>query len=110
MVKKIILMKLTDQGIKDIKNAPHRIGEAITTFQNMGGKILCFYAIEGKYDYMAVGEAPSEEIAMAFVMGLNALGNVKTTTSNAFTKEEFAGMVNKCYECFQDVIDNRPGG
>ena len=49
---------------------------------------------------MAVGEAPSEEIAMVFVKRLNALGNVRTTTANAFTKEEFAGMVNKCYKCF----------
>ena len=95
MIRKIIFMQLTDQGVKDIKNAPQRIDQAIKTFEKMGGKILCFYAVTGKYDYIAVGESPNEEVGMAFVMGLSSQGNVRTTTSNAFTREEFAAMVNK---------------
>ena len=109
MVRKIMLMKLTDQGIKDIKNAPKQIEEAIATFKDMGGKMLCFYAVTGEYDYLAIGEAPNEEIVMAFVMGLGAQGNVRTTTSNAFTTKELATMVDKCYSCFQEVLDMRPG-
>ena len=95
MVRKIIFMQLTDQGVKDIKNAPQRIDQAIKTFEKMGGKMLCFYTVTGKYDYMAVGEAPNEEVCMAFVLGLSSQGNVRTTTCNAFTREEFAAMVNK---------------
>jgi uncharacterized protein with GYD domain len=34
------LYKLTDQGIKDIKNAPARVEEAIKGVQAMGGKVL----------------------------------------------------------------------
>ncbi len=95
MVRRIILMKLTDQGVKDIKNAPRRIEEAIKTYEKMGGKMLCFYTVTGEYDYIAIGESPNEEVGMAFVMGLSAQGNVRTTTSTAFTKEEFAALVNK---------------
>ena len=32
MVRKIMLMKLTDNGVKDIMNAPRQIEEAISTF------------------------------------------------------------------------------
>ena len=88
-------MKLTDQGIKDIKNTPRRIEQAIKTYEKMGGKMIGFYAVTGEYDYIAIGESPSEELGMAFVMGLSAPGNVRATTITAFTKEEFAGIVKK---------------
>jgi uncharacterized protein with GYD domain len=95
MVRRILLMKLTDQGVKDIKNAPQRIEQAIKTYEKMGGKMIAFYAVTGKYDYIAIGESPSEEVGMAFNIGLSALGNVRVTTINAFTREEFAQMVKK---------------
>ena len=95
MVRKILLMKLTDQGVKDIKNAPQRIEQAIKTYEKMGGKMVGFYAVTGEYDYIAIGESPSDEVGMVFSMGLSALGNVRTTTISAFTKEEFAQMVKK---------------
>jgi len=95
MIRKIMLMKLTDQGVKDIKSAPQRIEQAVKTLEKMGGKMLGFYAVTGKYDYIAIGEVPSEEVGMAFSIGLSAQGSVRTTTINAFTREEFAEMVNK---------------
>jgi uncharacterized protein with GYD domain len=95
MVRRILLMKLTDQGVKDIKNAPQRIEQAIKTFEKMGGKMLGFYAVTGEYDYISIGESPNDEVGMTFVLGLSALGNVRVTTLQAFTKEEFAGMIKK---------------
>ena len=95
MVRRILLMKLTDQGVKDIKNAPQRIEQSIKTFEKMGGKMLGFYAVTGEYDYLSIGESPNDEVGMAFVLGLSAIGNVRVTTLQAFTKEEFAGMLSK---------------
>jgi len=95
MVRIILLMKLTEQGAKDIKNAPQRIDQAIKTFEKMGGKLLGFYVVTGEYDYVSIGEAPNDEVGMTFVMGLSSLGTVRTTTARAFTKEEFAEMVKK---------------
>jgi uncharacterized protein with GYD domain len=91
----VILMKITEQGMKDIKNAPRRIEEGIKTFEAMGGKILGFYSVMGEYDYVAIGESPSDEVAMTFLLGLGALGNVRTTTLRAFTKEQFAAAVKR---------------
>jgi len=95
MLRRILLMKLTDQGVKDIKNAPQRIEQAIKTYEKMGGKMVGFYAVTGEYDYISIGESPSDEVGMTFVMGLSVLGNVRTTTIRAYTKEEFAAMVKK---------------
>ena len=91
----IILMKLTDQGAKTIKDAPGRIEAGIKAFESMGGKLVGFYVLMGEYDYAAIGEAPSDEVAATFSLALGSLGNVKTTTLRAFTKEEFAGLVKK---------------
>ena len=52
----ITLYKLTDQGIKNIKDAPGRIEEAIKGFEAMGGKLTGFYAVMGEYDYVLLDE------------------------------------------------------
>jgi uncharacterized protein with GYD domain len=49
----------------------------------------------GEYDYVAIGEFPSDEVATTFALGISSLGNVRTTTLRAFTKEEFAAIVKK---------------
>ncbi len=91
----VILMKLTDQGAKTIKDAPGRIEAGVKAFEKMGGKVIGFYVVMGEYDYVAVGEAPNDEVATTFSLALGSLGNVRTTTLKAYTKEEFAAMVKK---------------
>lgn len=91
----ITLYKLTDQGIKNIKDAPDRITKGIEQWEAVGGKMHGFYSTFGDYDYVGIGEAPNDEIAMTFILGMCSLGNVRTTTLKAFTKEEFAKIVNK---------------
>ena len=91
----IALYKLTDEGVKNIKNAPQRIKDGIKGFEAMGGKVIGFYAVMGEYDYVSIGEAPNDEVAMTFSLALGSGGNVRTTTLKAFTAEEFANLVKK---------------
>jgi uncharacterized protein with GYD domain len=91
----ITLMNLTEQGIKNIKEAPERAKQGIEGFEQMGGKIHGFYLTLGEYDYVAVGEAPSDEAFATFMLSLGALGNVRTTTLKGFTTDEFAELVKK---------------
>lgn len=88
-------MKLTEQGAKSIKEMPQRIEESIKIFEKMGGKVLGFYAIEGEYDLLAIGEVPNDEVGLTFTLGLTARGNVKVTTCKAYTQQEFAAAVKK---------------
>ena len=91
----ISLMKNTDQGIKDIKNAPQRVEAAKKAIEARGGKLIGFYLVMGEYDYVAITESTSEESAVTFLLGLGSAGNVRTTTLRAFTAEEFGQMVKK---------------
>ena len=91
----ITLMKMTDQGVKDLKEAPERIEEGIKAFEKMGGKLIGFYSTLGEYDYIAIGEVPSDEVGAGFNLALSSQGYVRTTTIRAFTKDELANMIKK---------------
>lgn len=89
----VILMNLTEQGVKNIKDAPARIGEAAKALEAAGGKLLAFYTVMGPYDYVAIAEGPKDEVALAQLLALGMAGNVRTTTLKAFTTEEFAEIL-----------------
>lgn len=91
----VCLMKFTEQGVKDIKNTSERLEKNIRALEAVGGKLIDYYVVMGEYDCVAIAEGPSDEVAMTFLLGLGAQGNVRTTTLKAFTKEEFAEMVKK---------------
>ncbi len=91
----IVLYKLTDQGIRNIKEAPKRIEEGIKAIGAVGGKLIDFYSVMGEYDYVGIGELPNDETAVALALAMGSQGNVRTTTLKAFTKEEFAEIVKK---------------
>ena len=89
----ILLMNLTEQGIKDIKNAPNRVDEAVKFGESLGGKLLDFYMTMGEYDYVAVVEGTSDENIIKFLACLGVADNVRTKTLKAFTLEELKEFV-----------------
>ncbi len=89
----VLLMNLTEQGIANIKEAPARIEEAVNALEAAGGKVLAFYTVMGPYDYVSIVDAPSDQVALAQLLGLGMAGNVRTTTLKAFSREEFAEIV-----------------
>ena len=52
IVRSVCLRKLTEQGIKNIKDAPKRIEKGIKAYEAMGGKVLAFYSVMGEYNYV----------------------------------------------------------
>ena len=89
------LYKLTEQGIKDIKNAPARIDKGIKGAESMGGKVLGFYSTMGEYDYVGIADFPNDQVAAAFLLSLVSTGTVRTTTMKAFSVEQFKEIVGK---------------
>jgi uncharacterized protein with GYD domain len=91
----VTLFKWTDQGIKDVKNAPARFEASKRLTESLGGKILGLYVTMGEYDIVAVTEGPSDEVASATALSIASKGNAKTTTMRAFSESEFAAIVKK---------------
>jgi uncharacterized protein with GYD domain len=91
----ITLMKFTEQGTKDLKNAPRRIESTIKSWELTGGKLLSAYFVMGDYDYIAITESPNDEAAVTASLAVCAREHVKTSTLRAFSLAEFGKLVEK---------------
>lgn len=87
------LFNYTDQGIRNIKESPKRAEAARKLIQGMGGDMKALYLTMGTYDFVAILEAPSDEVIAKFVMTLGAQGNVRSTTLKAFTETEYGEII-----------------
>jgi len=95
MANYVLLMSLTEEGARSIKDAPARIAAGMKGWEAMGGKTLSFHVTMGPYDYVAVVEAPSDEVAAAYALTLASQGNVTTLSMKAFTVEQMGAIVAK---------------
>ena len=85
----ISLMKFTEQGIKKVKDHPARREAAAKGIEGMGGKLLHTYVTMGRYDIVAIIEAPDDDVAAKFAVMTGMQGNVSTETMRALTEGEF---------------------
>jgi uncharacterized protein with GYD domain len=90
----IMLLRWTEQGIRNFKDTTKRADAAKSEAERIGGKLTLYWTF-GEYDLVCILEAPNDEAAMEFGLKVGSLGNVRTTTLRAFTEEEIAGVVKK---------------
>ena len=93
MATYVILYRFTAQGLKDIKRTVERGEEARKQNEARGFKFIGMYWTQGRYDLVAIVDAPSEEAAMASMLNIAALGNVSSESLRAFTAEEMRKIV-----------------
>ncbi len=89
----ISLLRLTQQGIQNIKESPNRVAASKKTFEAAGGRLRDIFVVTGQYDLVAVVEAPDDETAARILFANAALGNVRSETMRAFTEEEYRRIV-----------------
>jgi uncharacterized protein with GYD domain len=90
----IMLIRWTDQGIRNFKDTTRRSEAAKREAERIGGKLTVYWTF-GEYDIVCILEAPNDEAAMEFGLKVGSLGNVRTTTLRAFTEEEIAKIIGK---------------
>ena len=54
MANYIVLMKITTEGAKNLKDAPQRLAKANEVLAKEGAKITAGYATLGQYDYLSL--------------------------------------------------------
>ena len=102
----ISLVNLTEQGIKEVKNAPERLRFFDDAAREAGGRLIGFYLVMGQFDYVVITEAPDDQTAARLILGTIAQGSVRTQTMRAFPREEFENMAGSDH-CFE-VLGRRP--
>ena len=87
------LVKLTDQGIRNVAHLKQLLGEAEGVLEQVGGKIVTAYVTLGPWDLIAIVEAPDEN-AMAKASALiAATGNFSALTMSAVSVKDFAASL-----------------
>ncbi len=89
----IILGSFTQQGVNKIKESPARIEAARKATEAAGGKFLAWYLTMGRYDFVAITEAPNGKVVATVLLAIGAQGNVRTETLRALTEAEFKEVV-----------------
>ena len=95
MVRFVVLLQFTQQGVGQVENSPAR-GEIFRQHvADAGGNVEFLFWTLGSVDGVLVLSAPDEETAVSLVLGLRQLGNVQTTMLRAYDAEEFAAIAAK---------------
>jgi len=89
----ITLIRLTQQGVEKVKDAPVRLDKAKAAIKAAGGEMKAYYSTLGQYDGVAISEAPSDETYAATLLALAAAGAIRTETLRAFSEADFRKIV-----------------
>jgi uncharacterized protein with GYD domain len=95
MPKYIVLGKFTRDGIKNIKESPKRLEAAKKLAESLGGKVIGFYYTLGRYDFVAVVKATSNESMMQAMLTLGSQGSISSETLTAIPAEKAAEIIKK---------------
>jgi uncharacterized protein with GYD domain len=91
----VVLAGFTDQGIKNVKDTVNRAEAFKGMAKKVGVTVKDLYWTLGKYDVIALCEAPDDEAATALSLSIGALGNIRSETLRAFSIDEMKGILGK---------------
>jgi uncharacterized protein with GYD domain len=89
----VTLVNWTDQGVRNVKDAPKRMEAFEAAVKKNGGSVKGLYLLMGAYDFAVITEAPNDEAAAKLALATGMQGNVRTTTMRAFSKDEAVKII-----------------
>jgi uncharacterized protein with GYD domain len=93
MANYLMLTRLTEQGIRDVKEAPTRIEAFKKQARSLGAEVREVYLSLGAVDTVCLISAPDDETICKVALALGGLGNVRTETLRMFSESEFKKLV-----------------
>jgi uncharacterized protein with GYD domain len=91
----LVLGNFTDQGIRSVRDSLKREDAFRKQCEKVGAQVREVYRTMGRYDMAAVLDAPDDIVLSALIYSIGALGNVRTETLRAFTRQETEQAVAK---------------
>jgi uncharacterized protein with GYD domain len=89
------LVKWTDQGAKGAKDILSRTEQGPSMTEQAGGRRIGSWFTQGQYDAVIINEWPDDETASAAAIGLGIIGNARTETMRAYTREDMQRILDK---------------
>jgi uncharacterized protein with GYD domain len=95
MAHYVVLGNWTDEGITHIKGTVDRAEQAAKLAEQMGGGMIQILWTQGRYDFVAIFEAPNDEAASVMTLRSATGGHVRTETMRAYTADEMNAILAK---------------
>src|SRR6516162_2095464 len=93
MPKYLVLLNLTDQGAKTVKEIPNKRDQSRETAKKFGVERKQAWMTFGPYDFVHLYEAPSGDAMAKFVLKFGSFGSVRTTVMRAWDESEHLPLV-----------------
>ncbi len=87
----VSLLNLTDQGIRNVKESPHRFEAFKDMAAKQGITVKAVYYTVGQFDMIVIVEG-NDQAAIASLLATNALGNIRSQTMLAYTVDEMKNI------------------
>lgn len=95
MATYIVLTSFTDQGLRGVKDTTKRADAVKDLARKFGVTAKEFFWTLGAYDVVVVFDAPDDATMTALGLAIGGMGNVRTQTLRAFTRDEMNGILAK---------------
>jgi uncharacterized protein with GYD domain len=89
----ILSLNWTDQGIRNVKDAPKRAQAARELAKKMGVEIKDVYLTSGASDLLLILDAPDGDSIAKFALSMGSQGNVRTSTARAWREAELQKLI-----------------
>ncbi len=89
----VMLTNLTSEGVKTLKSHPGRVAEVNREVEALGAKVVAQYATLGKYDFVSIIEASSEEVMAKVSIEMGSRGTMTSQTLTALSAERLAEVL-----------------
>jgi uncharacterized protein with GYD domain len=91
----VVLYTFTDQGRKNIRETVQRARETRAENERRGFQVRGLYWTQGRFDLVAIVDAPDEAAMMAGLLNIAGAGNVVSETLRAFTESEMEAIIQR---------------
>ena len=91
----VVLGNFTQKRMETIKDLPENLKEAKEIFKSYGVKIKVLVFTMGRYDVVAIGEAPNAETFTKALLSWSSKGLLRTETLTGYTGEEMSELIKE---------------
>jgi len=95
MLTFILLGRLTNLALDQAREFQERDKRAAEIIQKAGGKLISLYYTFGQYDFVAIIEAPSQDVMTMILFEIGRFSTVSSETLMAMTPDQLYQVVEK---------------
>ena len=89
----ITLVRWTQKGLENVKEAPSRLDTAKEAYKAMGAELKEMYLVVGEYDMVVISEAPDDQTMAKILLSIGSQGSSRGETLRAFTEAEYRKII-----------------